>query len=91
MNYVDAIPVTLVSQMQKETQTQILQKTVKPFAGFNVEKNMPVFKRLMEVVVEDYVRTMKKCIVLREMENPEHDQHFEEAKVPIKRTEKVVP
>jgi hypothetical protein len=41
-----------------------------------VEKNMGVFKRLMEVVVEEYVRAMKKCIVQREMDDPENDAHF---------------
>lgn len=43
---------------------------------FDPDKVYATFKHLMRVVEEEYVRQMKKCIVLKEMQDPVNHQKF---------------
>lgn len=91
MNYVDEIPGSSVSQLRKETKTKILKSAVATNKDYESEKYVDVFKTLMAVVDEEYVRAMKSCVVLRKMQNPENDNSFELMRLPVKRSTKEVP
>jgi hypothetical protein len=43
------------------------------------------------VVEEEYIRQMKKCVILKEMENPANYQKFLRIKVPIRLSKKTSP
>jgi hypothetical protein len=51
---------------------------------FNPDKIFGTFKNLLRVVEEEYIRQMKKCVILKEMEDPENYAKFERLKVPIR-------
>jgi len=51
---------------------------------FNLDKIFGTFKNLLRVVEEEYIRQMKKCVILKEMEDPENYAKFERLKVPIR-------
>lgn len=66
-NHVDSIPSDQVSVLSKERRYNFLSKCVRESDKFDPDKVYNTFKHLMRVVEEEYVRQMKKCIVLREM------------------------
>lgn len=45
----------------------------------------------MRVVQEEYVRQMKKCIVLKQMQDPSNHERFIQHKVPIRLTKSTAP
>jgi hypothetical protein len=46
---------------------------------------------LLRVVKEEYVRQMKKCIILQEMNDPENKEKFDKKKIPIRIQKKTAP
>jgi len=45
----------------------------------------------VRVVEEEYVRQMKKCVILKEMEDPNNFQKFLRMKIPIRLSKKTSP
>jgi hypothetical protein len=45
----------------------------------------------MRVVQEEFIRQMKKCLVLNEMQDPENFAKFEKLKIPIRFSKKTAP
>ena len=66
-NLVDQIPSDQVSVLSKERRYNFLSKCVRESDKFDPDKVYATFKNLIRVVEEEYVRQMKKCIVLKEM------------------------
>ena len=66
-NLIDQIPSDQVSVLSKERRYNFLSKCVRESDKFDPTKVYPTFKHLMRVVEEEYVRQMKKCIILKEM------------------------
>lgn len=66
-NHVDSIPADQVSVLSKDRRYYILSKSVRESDKFDPDKVYNTFKHLLRVVEEEYVRQMKKCIVLKEM------------------------
>lgn len=60
---------------------------------FDPDKVYNTFKHLMRVVEEEYVRQMKKCIVLKEMQqqDPESLAKFHKLKIPIRLGKRTAP
>ena len=58
---------------------------------FDPDKIYGTFKNLLRVVEEEYVRQMKKCCILKEMENPENYPKFRRLKIPIRHSKKTSP
>jgi hypothetical protein len=46
---------------------------------------------LMRVVQEEFVRQMKKCIVLKEMSEPQNFSKFQKLKIPLRLSKKTAP
>lgn len=49
------------------------------------------FKNLLRVVEEEYIRQMKKCVVLKEMEDPANFEKFMNLKIPIRQSKRTSP
>ena len=58
---------------------------------FDPDKVYATFKHLMRVVEEEYVRQMKKCIILREMQDPSMHAKFQKLKIPIRLPKRTAP
>ena len=81
---VDSIPGEQVSRLQKEWKEAIVNRCVRETDRYNPDHYVTKFKHLIRVVEEEYIRQMKKCIVLRDMGDPKQYARFEELKVPLK-------
>lgn len=68
-NLVDSVPTESVSTLSKERRFFFLHKSVRPSEKFDADKVYPTFKNLLRVVEEEYIRQMKKCIILQQMED----------------------
>jgi hypothetical protein len=64
-NLVDSVPTEAVSTLSKERRFYFLTKSVRQSDQFDPGKIYPTFKNLLRVVEEEYIRQMKKCIVLK--------------------------
>lgn len=49
------------------------------------------FKSLVRVVQEEYIRQMKKCIVLQDMQNPESHEKYMKLKIPLRLSKRTAP
>ena len=58
---------------------------------FNSNFVYEIFTKLMRVVQEEYIRQMKKCIVLKEMEDPRNFNKFQKMKIPVRLQKKTTP
>jgi hypothetical protein len=57
----------------------------------NPDKIYATFRSLLEVVEHEYVRQMKKCVILKEMEDPRNFAKFERMKIPLRLSKKTYP
>lgn len=81
---IDSIPPTNVSVLSKERRFNILKKSMREKNDIGREKVAETFKQLLRVVEEEYIRQMKKCIVLRDFQSCSTHEKYEELKVPIR-------
>lgn len=90
-NLVDSIPSEKVSVLSKERRYNFLSKCVRESDKLDPDRVFATFKHLMRVVEEEYVRQMKKCIVLKEMQDPASHQKFIKLKIPIRLSKRTAP
>lgn len=90
-NLVDSIPSDQVSVLSKERRYNFLSKCVRESDKFDPDKVYATFKHLMRVVEEEYVRQMKKCILLKEMQDPANHQKFQKLKIPVRLPRRTAP
>lgn len=83
-NLVDSVPHDSVSCLSKERRFYFLNKSVRECDKFNPDQIYKTFKHLLRVVEEEYIRQMKKCVVLKEMEDPENFSKFGQLRVPTR-------
>lgn len=88
---VDSVPTDAVSTLSKEHRFYFLKKSVRDTDKFDPEKIYDTFKGLLRVVEEEYIRQMKKCVILKEMEDPANFMKFDRLKVPIRLSKKTSP
>lgn len=96
---VDSIPPDAVSILSKERREMfsskswsfIYSKFNSKSSGFDPDKVSDQLKKLNQVVMEEYIRQMKKCIVLKEMQDPANFAKFAKLKVPIRINKKTAP
>lgn len=81
---VDSISPDHVSVLSKQRRFNLLKKSMREKTDIGREKIAETFKHLLRVVEEEYVRQMKKCILLREMQNVSTHERFQNLKVPIR-------
>lgn len=55
------------------------------------DKIYATFKNLLEVVEQEYIRQMKKCVIIKEMEDPRNFAKFERMKIPLRLAKKTSP
>ena len=58
---------------------------------FDPDKIYGTFKHLLRVVEEEYIRQMKKCVILKEMEDTNNYEKFKRMKIPIRLSKKTSP
>lgn len=83
-NLVDSISPNLVSVLSKERRFNLLKKSMREKNDVGREKVAETFKQLLRVVEEEYIRQMKKFIVLKDFLNPTTHGKYEELKVPVR-------
>lgn len=88
---VDSVPTDQVSTLSKEHRFFFLSKSVRDSDKFDPDKIYVTFKNLLRVVEEEYIRQMKKCVVLKEMEDPANFEKFMNLKVPIRQSKRTSP
>ena len=89
LDIVDNVNASTVSQLQKSIKNKIMQKAIATIA--NPDKYKDILKHLLVVVDEEYVRAMKKCVILLKMQDSKNDPEFIVKKVKIKREKVEVP
>jgi len=90
-NFVDQVPADQVSVLQRERRLNFLGRCVRETDKFDPDKVHAIFKHLMRVVEEEYVRQMKKCVVLREMQDPATHSKFQAMKIPVRIQRRTAP
>lgn len=90
-NLVDSVPSDAVSTLSKEKRYYFSYKSIRQNDRFDPDKIQSTFKHLVRVVEEEYVRQMKKCVILKEMEDPANFMKFQRMKIPIRLTKKTSP
>lgn len=90
-NLVDSVPTDSVSTLSKERRFYFLSKSVRERDKFDPDKIYSTFKHLLRVVEEEYIRQMKKCVILKEMEDPANFQKFARMKIPLRLSKKTYP
>ena len=88
---IDSQPSDSVSLLSKERRESFLTKCMRENNKFNPDFVLQQFTSLMRVVQEEYVRQMKKCIVLKQMQDPSQHERFAKQKVPIRLNKKTSP
>ena len=78
------MPSDKVSVLSKERRYNFLKKCVRESDKYDPDKVYNTFKHLMRVVEEEYIRQMKKCIILRDMQNHESHAKYEGMKIPVR-------
>ena len=68
-----------------------MNKSIRQCDKYDPDKIYSTFKNLLRVVEEEYIRQMKKCVILSEMENPDNYEKFQKMKIPIRLTKKTSP
>ena len=88
--YVDNVPKEIVSELCLEWEKKIEQRvkftTKRLMDTFNYifNENNPSFNRELRIVKEDYLRQMKKCRLLMEMQEPSNESKFKERSLEIR-------
>jgi len=81
---VDKVKHDAVSTLSKERRESFMRKCIQESDRFEQNAIYRTFSELMRVVQEEYIRQMKKCLVLGEMQDPANFAKFMAAKVPIR-------
>lgn len=88
---VDSISADNVSILSKQRRFNLLKKSMREKTDIGREKIAETFKHLLRVVEEEYVRQMKKCIILKEMQNFGTHDRFNNLKIPIRLPSRSAP
>jgi hypothetical protein len=88
---VDSIPSDAVSTLSAERCESFRKKCITDYDNYEPSLVYKNFLHLMRVVKEEYIRQMKKCIVLQEMADPGNHERFMKKRVPIRLTKKTSP
>ena len=88
---VDSISSEKVSVLLKETRYNFLKKSMRDKNKYNIDKAYSTFKYLIRIVEEEYIRQMKKCIVLKDMTSVDTHDKYKSMKIPIRLPAKTVP
>ena len=83
-NLVDSISSGSVSILSKEQRFNILKKSMREKNDIGRKKVAETFKQLLRVVEEEYIRQMKKFIVLKDFQNHSSHEKFQELKIPLR-------
>ena len=81
---VDKVKHDTVSTLSKERRESFMRKCIQESDRFEQNAIYRTFSDLMRVVQEEYIRQMKKCLVMQEMQDPANFGKFIAAKIPIR-------
>lgn len=92
-NYAESTPTGAVSKLapdwEKQIQNKVLDKRRMKEEDYN--SAMWQFKKAVRTVEAEYLREMKKCIVMREMMDDNNRQKFRNKRIKLRRNKKVIP
>ncbi len=81
---VDKVKHEAVSTLSRERRESFMRKCIQESDRFEQNAIYRTFSDLMRVVQEEYIRQMKKCLVLQDMQDPANFSKYIAAKVPIR-------
>lgn len=92
-NYAESIPDEKVSSLnlewEKAIQLKVVDKRKMKEEDYNI--GLAAFKRTIRTVEAEYLREMKKCIVLREMMDQKMTEKFGNRRIKLRKNKKIVP
>ena len=95
--YVDNVPTDIVSTLALEWEKKIevkvkfTTKRLSEMFNYIFNESNPSFTRELNVIKQDYLRQMKKCRLLLEMQEPTNQAKFKERSLEIKPFYKIIP
>ena len=95
--YVDNVPTDIVSTLALEWEKKIevkvrfTTKRLSEMFNYIFNESNPSFTRELNVIKQDYLRQMKKCRLLLEMQEPTNQTKFKERSLEIKPFYKIIP
>ena len=95
--YVDNVPTEIVSTLSLEwakkieTHVKFTTKRLSDIFNYIFNENNPSFTREMNVIKQDFLRQMKKCRLLLEMQEPSNQPKFKERSLEIKPFYRIIP
>ena len=95
--YVDNVPTEIVSTLALEWEKKIevkvkfTTKRLSEMFNYIFNESNPSFVRELNVIKQDYLRQMKKCRLLLEMQEPTNQTKFKERSLEIKPFYKIIP
>ena len=95
--YVDNVPTEIVSTLALEWEKKIevkvrfTTKRLSEMFNYIFNESNPSFVRELNVIKQDYLRQMKKCRLLLEMQEPSNQNKFKERSLEIKPFYKIIP
>ncbi len=95
--YVDNVPTEMVSTLALEWEKKIevkvrfTTKRLSEMFNYIFNESNPSFTRELMVIKQDYLRQMKKCRLLLEMQEPSNQTKFKERSLEIKPFYKIIP
>lgn len=90
-NLVDSVSPEAVSQLSLERRRSFLNMCMRKSDAFHADFIHSTFTHLMQVVQEEYIRQMKKCIILKDMADPSNHERFANMKVPVRLSKRTLP
>jgi hypothetical protein len=88
---VDSVPTDAVSTLSAERCESFRRKCTSQYDDFDPTLIYKNFMHLIRVVKEEYIRQMKKCIILQEMNDPANAEKFNRKRIPLRLTKKTYP
>jgi hypothetical protein len=88
--YVDNVPDNIITPLSYDWQNKIANKVKFKTKNLSEKYNNlfddanPVYKRQMDIVAQDYLRQMKKCRILIEMQEPKNYKEFKNRSLKIR-------
>jgi hypothetical protein len=87
-SYVDSLSKDNVSEYKKEYRTKIVDLCLKDNHSFFPDNYVNKCRYLLKIAEEEYVRQMKKCLILKDMEDINNMDKYEKLRIPLRLPQK---
>jgi len=82
-NLVDSVPMDAVSELPADARIRVLKSVFQQQKGFSQDQK-DSHEKLVRVAEQEYIRQMKKCVIQKEMVDPQNWSALQKLNVPVK-------